>query len=139
MGHSVQIFAGVWTRDYHLRPPLPAPAAAIAVADALRCAGLDIVVGAPEDADTEPFDEMVAQSDHLFVEVTIVEHPDGVAGFELEATANADGREGTAVTAYLTMLNRLLPAADALGAVVWDDDTGELITPDTVAATAEAL
>ncbi|MFI7601034.1 hypothetical protein [Actinoplanes sp. NPDC049681] len=118
---------------------MPAPAAVTAVAAALRDAGLDIVVGSPEEADTEPFDEMVAQSEHLLVEVAIVEHPGGIAGFELEATADAGSREGPAVSACLAVLNELLPTAESLGAVVWDDDTREPVTAATIAEAAEAL
>ncbi|MEV4706222.1 hypothetical protein [Actinoplanes sp. NPDC049316] len=139
MGHCVDIFAGPWTLQYHHRPALPVPAAPAALAAALREAGLDIVVGAPEDADSEPFDEMVAQNEHLLVEVTAVEHRDGIAGFELETTADADSRDGPAAVAYLALLHRLLSAAATLGAGVWDDDTQEPITVDTVAEAAAGL
>lgn len=139
MGHSVSLSAGTPELAYDERRAIPVRAAAEAVTGALLAAGLDLVEGDADEVIAGETVELVAQNNRLHVEVIFVMNAEGVAAVEMEATADGEGPDTAAVSAYSAVLHVLLTAAASLDGTVWDGDTRGPITSGTVAAAAQAL
>jgi hypothetical protein len=149
MGHGVNVFASYLDPDdekpegdHRRLPPLDPATAVAAIAAALRNADLEIVEGLRPTGEWETPripEEFHAENDDLTVEVYVVDHPEGIAGFQLDTTGASDRPRQSRADAYARLLHSLLDAAASLNARLWNDDGGTLITKGAVAELSQRV